>query len=264
MLHKLSTESILMKKHFNLFRLGIVHLGAVLPLLALLAFCASSCVPPPEGDTDVVEQSYAPPPWAPPYDNVSTVRYYYLPDYDCYYDVWDGDFWYQGPGGWVSTVGPPPQCAGVDLSDAFVVLIDKNIDRPWLNHAYYHDNYPAHGYDQYKDIVVKNRIVTNTEPGHELVPRAFNENTNRVTFMQRATMPNPPHPPPPDLGGQSGHPPAPVFPAPPSRYNRVVHKVPMSKISPSMPKESQSRNYGGGYSPARAPQGGGSQGGQRR
>ncbi len=249
--HNTSLESNLMKKYFDLH-----HMIAVIPLIALLAFCASSCVPPPEGDTEVVEQSYAPPPWAPPYDNVSTVRYYYLPDYDCYYDVWDGDFWYQGPGGWVSTVSPPPQCAGVDLSGAFVVLIDKNIDRPWLNHAYYHDNYPAHGYDQYKDIVVKNRIVTNTEPGHELVPRAFNENTNRVTFMQRASAPNMP-PPPPDLGGRPGqppHPPAPVLPTPPARYNRIVHKVPMSKISPSMPKESQTRNYGGGYSPSRAPQ----------
>ena len=33
-----------MKKHFNLF-----HIFAILPLIALLAFFASSCVPPPEG-----------------------------------------------------------------------------------------------------------------------------------------------------------------------------------------------------------------------
>jgi hypothetical protein len=239
-----------MKKHFNLF-----HLGAALPLIALLAFCASSCVPPPEGDSDVVVQNYVPPPWAPPYDNVSAVRYYYLPDYDCYYDVWGGDFWYNGPGGWVSSVGPPPQCAGADLNGAFVVLIDRNIDRPWMNHDYYRDNYPAHGYDQYKDIVVKNRVVTNTEPGHELVPRAFNENNNRVTFMQRPTTPNVPPPPPVHMDhGQPEHPPIPP-PALPAHYHRVVHEVPMTKITPSMPAASQSHNYGAGYSKARAPQG---------
>jgi hypothetical protein len=233
--------------------LKLLPLGAVLPLIALLAFCASSCVPPPEGEGDVVVQNYVPPPWAPPYDNVSSVRYYYLPDYDCYYDVWDGAWWYNGPGGaWISSVNPPPQCAGVDLNGSFVVLIDKNIDRPWLNHAYYRDNYPAHGYNQYTDIVVHNRIVTNTAPGHELVPRAFNENTNRVTFMQRPVLPHlPPPPPPPNGVVLPEHPP---MPATQAHYHQVVHEVPMSKISPNMPKESQSHNYGAGYSKARAPQ----------
>ena len=247
--HKTSLALKLMKKYFSLF-----HIYTVLPLLAILAFSASSCMPPPEGDSDVVVQNYVPPPWAPPYDNTSTVRYYYLPDYDCYYDVWDGAWWYSGPGGWVSSVTPPPQCVGVDLGGAFVVLIDRNIDRPWLNHAYYHDNYPAHGYDQYKDIVVHNRIVTNTEPGHELVPRAFNENTNRVTFMQRPVGQNIPHPPPIPEGhpGEPARPPMP--PTPPARYHQVVHEVPMTKISPSMPAASQSHNYGGGYSKARSPQ----------
>ncbi len=203
-------------------------------------------------------QNYVPPPWAPPYDNVSAIRYYYLPDYEVYYDVWGGDFWYMGPdGSWIMSVGAPPSCAGVDLSGAFIVLIDRDIDRPWMNHEYYRDNYPRHGYDQYKDIVVHNRIVTNTEPGHELVPRAFNENTNRVTFMQRPIQPPSP-PPPPSNGGRpmpSDHPPLP--PTPPAQYHHVVHEVPMSKITPSMPAASQTHNYGGGYSKARAPQGGG-------
>ncbi len=247
-----------MKKHFHQF-----HRIAAVPLLALLAFCVSSCVPPPEGgEPNAVVQTYVPPPWAPPYDNVSGVRYYYLPDYDCYYDVWDGAWWYSGPGGWASSIGPPPQCAGADLNSSFIVLIDKNIDRPWLNHDYYRQNYPAHGYDQYKDIVVHNRVITNTEPGHELVPRAFNENTNRVTFMQRPAVPHIPPPPPPPNGGMA--PDRHNMPMPPTPYHRVVHEVPMTKITPSMPPESQSHNYGAGYSKDRAPQGHPQGGDQKR
>ncbi len=260
-----------MKQLFKLFPHGLIRLGAALSVTALLALSISSCFPPPEGDGGtVVVQNYVPPPWAPPYDNVSSIRYYYLPDYEVYYDVWGGDFWYMGPDGvWISTIGPPPQCAGVNLSAAFVVLIDRDIDRPWLNHSYYRDNYPRHGYDQYTDIVVHNRIVTNTEPGHELVPRAFNENTNRVTFMQRPVQPNPPPPNPgghqgePGHQGGPGHPPTP--PTPPVQYHHVVHEVPMQKITPSMPAASQNRNYGGGYSKSRAPQSGGStNGGTKR
>src|ERR1035437_1761545 len=114
------TKSKLMKPHSKLF-----SRYAFLTLLALLAFFASSCFVPVQGDNyNNVEQSYVPPPWAPPYDNVSQIRYYYLPDYEVYYDVWGNQFWYIGDGGvWVSSVGPPPPYAGVDLGAAFVVLI---------------------------------------------------------------------------------------------------------------------------------------------
>jgi hypothetical protein len=138
-----------MKKHFS-------SSPIVRALLFSVALVASLAFVPSAGHAQihvgvnlgVDVPTYVPPPWAPPYDNVSTVRYYYLPDYDMYYDVWDGLFWYIGPDGtWISSVGPPPQYAGVDLSGAFVVLIDRNISRPWLNESYYRANYPAHGYD---------------------------------------------------------------------------------------------------------------------
>jgi hypothetical protein len=133
---------------------------------------------------------------------------------------------------------------GVDLSAAFCVLIDRDISRPWLNHDYYRTNYPPHGYANYRDIVVRNRVVTNIAPGHELVPRAFNENNNRVTFMQR-----------PVATAAAPH---------PTNYHHVVHEVPMKSISPSMPAASRGLNYGGGYTKgsAGAPRGGG--GGGRR
>jgi hypothetical protein len=170
--------------------------------------------------------NYVPPSWAPPYDNVSTIRYYYLPDYDMYYDVWERQYYYFDGNEWVATYDVPPMLSGVSLSSAFVVLINRSVDRPWMNHDYYVRNYPAHAYTQYRDIVVKNRIITNLRPDHELVPRAYNENNKRVTFMQRPT--------------QSGA--APQNPA----YHQQVHEVPIKTIAPSMPAESRKFNYGGG------------------
>jgi hypothetical protein len=236
---------IIMKKHFNL-AFTLRQISFIFLVIVGIGFVASPSTAQIRVGIGVDIPTYVPPPWAPPYDNVSTVRYYYLPDYDMYYDVWDGTFWYLGPdGAWVSSEGPPPQYAGIDLSSAFVVLIDRDIDRPWMNERYYRENYPAHGYDHYRDIVVHNRIVTNTAPGHELVPRAFNENTNRVSFMQRPIA-------------------KPDAPPAPSTYHRVVHEVPMKSISPSMPAASRSFNYGRGYSKpsggaprASAPRGGG-------
>ena len=217
-----------MKTHSTLSS-ALRQASSILALILALAFYTKTSDAQVRIGASINVQTYVPPPWAPPYDNVSAIRYYYLPDYDMYYDVWDGLFWYAGPGGeWISSEGPPPQYAGIDLSGAFIVLIDRNISRPWTNYGYYRANYPEHGYDNYTDIVARNRIVTNIAPGHRLVPRAFNENTNRVTFMQR-----------PAQNAGAAHAPA--------SYHRVAHEVPMKSISPSMPAASRTLNYGRGY-----------------
>jgi hypothetical protein len=210
-----------------------------LAVILALAFYTNSSQAQISVGASIDVQNYVPPPWAPPYDNVSSTRYYYFPDYGMYYDVWDGQYWYMGPGGvWMASDGLPPAYAGVDLNSAFIVLIDRDVSRPWMNYSYYYHNYPAHGYDNYRDIVSRNRIVTNIAPGHTLVPRAFNENTNRVTFMQR----------PPQNAAAHGS----------ASYHRVVHEVPMRSIAPSMPAASRNLNYGRGYSkPAAASRGGG-------
>jgi uncharacterized membrane protein YgcG len=232
-------------KLYSTLSIRLRKTSVFLVLVLALAFCTNTGKAQIRIGASIDVQNYVPPSWAPPYDNTSSVRYYYLPDYDMYYDVWDGDFWYVGPGGeWISSEGPPPQYAGVDFGGAFIVLIDRNISRPWTNYGYYHANYPEHGYDNYTDIVVRNRIVTNTEPGHRLVPRAFNENSNRVTFMQRPVQ---------QATDANNHAPA--------SYHRVAHEVPMKSIAPSMPATSRNFNYGRGYvKPAEAPKGGGSQG----
>jgi hypothetical protein len=229
-------NSLLMKTHSTL-SIWLRKTPVFLALMLALTFYTSSSEAQIRIGASIDVQNYVPPSWAPPYDNTSSIRYYYLPDYDMYYDVWDGQFWYAGPNGeWIYSEGLPPQYAGIDLGGAFMVLIDRNISRPWMNEGYYRRNYPSHGYDNYTDIVVRNRIVTNTAPGHRLVPRAFNENSNRVTFMQRPV--------------QNDHAPA--------TYHRVAHEVPMKSITPSMPAASRNLNYGRGYvKPAAAPKGGG-------
>jgi len=222
-----------MKKYFTK-RISILILPALLAIGVSFGVSLTTC----EASYGQVFISYTPPFWAPPYDNVSTVRYYYFPDYNMYYDVWDREYYYENGSDWVATSDLPPMWAGVDLSSSYVVLINRNQRNPWYNHDYYVRNYPAHGYDQYNNIVVKNRIITNIRPGHELVPRAYNENNRRVTFMQRPTQA------PAPTGAPS------TARAP---YHQQVHEVPIKSIARSMPAESRSLNYGGAQN--RAPAG---------
>ena len=235
-------------------------------LCAALAVAVSSCfVPPQSGETEIVYNNYVPPPWAPPYDNISTIRYYYFPDYDMFYDVWDGVFCYQSGDAWICSPTLPPMYADLDLYGVFIVLVHHNDRVPWEHYRYFAENYPHHCYDQYGPIVEHNRIVPHVPKNHRLVPRAFNENSNRVTFMQHPVvsgepLPNPPPTPPDNPRGQlptpgnpgSGNPargnPAPARPAPaPSQYSRQVQEIPMRIIAPSMPAASKNFNYGSGY-----------------
>src|ERR1700733_15722482 len=121
---------------------------SILIIPAILTICVSFglSLATSEATYGQVFISYTPPFWAPPYDNVSTVRYYYIPDCDMYYDVWDRQYYYGNGGPWIATADQPPSC-GVDLSSAYVVLINRGVDRPWLNHDFYVRNYPPHHYE---------------------------------------------------------------------------------------------------------------------
>lgn len=234
-------------------------------LCAALAVAVSSCfIPPESGETEIVYNNYVPPPWAPPYDNISTIRYYYLPDYDMFYDVWDGVFCYQSGDVWICAPALPPMYADIDLYGTFIVLIHHDQDQPWKHHRYFEDNYPRHCYDQYGPIVEHNRVVPQVPKGQKLVPRAFNENSDRVTFMQHPVVggvlpPNPPPAPPNNPGGRPLAPgnrgsetpargnSAPARSAAPVQYSRQVQEIPMRVIAPSMPAASKNFNYGSGY-----------------
>ncbi len=151
-----------------------------------------------------------------------------------YYDVGAQQYWYPQNGAWVSSATVPQQYRDVDLHNAYIVELHKDATKPWLNHADYSQNYPPHVHEQYGSIAESNRLIPNVPPEHEVVPRAFNENTNHVTFVER-----------PRAG-------APRIPAdqhnPAAGAPRVTaHEVPIQTIAPSMPAESHKYNYGGGY-----------------
>jgi hypothetical protein len=139
--------------------------GALLILLLSLSQCTVYMQnQPPE--TGVV-----PPAWAPPYDNVNMVRYYYFPDIECYYDVWNHDFVYFEDGSWMFGATLPPSYGWFDLNTAFVVLLDYNVFEPWHHFNYYVSHYPRYYYRS----VYRGRYE---DPDHPI--RGFNEHSRTV------------------------------------------------------------------------------------
>jgi len=105
------------------------------------------------------------PAWAPPYEDIHHVRYYYMPDIEVFYDVWNQEFVYLQDGNWTFVSSIPQTYAGFDLYNSFVVVLDAHVYEPWMHFHYYVSHYPRYYYYSYYNI-------TDT---HEL--RGFNENT---------------------------------------------------------------------------------------
>jgi hypothetical protein len=104
------------------------------------------------------------PAWAPPYDDIHCVRYYYLPDIEVYYDVWNQEFVYLQDGSWMFTRSLLPMYAGFDLYDCFVVVLNCRVYEPWMHYHYYVSHYPRYYYHS----------VYNVTDAHDV--RGFNEN----------------------------------------------------------------------------------------
>jgi len=147
--------------------------GVFLFFLCISSFTASA-QRPGEG------ANIMPPPWAPYYDNVSMVRYYYFPDIECYYDVWNHEFVYLEDGSWMFGATLPPAFAWFDLNNAFVVVLNSNVFEPWMHFHYYVSHYPRYYYrttyrDTYNDV---NRPM-----------RGFNENVKAAVY-NNSRVPN--------------------------------------------------------------------------
>src|ERR1700721_26338 len=68
-----------------------------------------------------------PPDWAPPYDNPAGVQYYYIPDIECYYDVWHHEFAYMENGSWLFSPYLPAMYASYDLLHGHIVVLDRMV-----------------------------------------------------------------------------------------------------------------------------------------
>ena len=89
------------------------------------------------------------PVWGPPGYNY--VQYYYLPDYDVYYDVPRGLFVYFDLGRWNFAPALPPRFGNYDLYHSYKVVIN---DRdPWLRHNYYRGHYE--GYRGRRQLIIR-------------------------------------------------------------------------------------------------------------
>ena len=164
---------------------------------------------------------YMPPSWAPAYADVSNVHYYFLPDCDVYYDAATQQFWSLNSGTWTSSTSVPSQCSNMDLNSAYTVLLNRNASQPWLNDVFYRTNYPVHSYDSYSTIVNANNLIPTLPVGYEAVPRGFDENLNRILFIECSS-------------------------AQPGTYTYIINDIPIQSIAQYMPLESRSYYYGGG------------------
>jgi hypothetical protein len=110
----------------------------------ILSMCMNRCAvydqKPGEGANN------APPAWAPYYNNVNRARYYYFPDIECYYDVWNREFVYLEDGSWMFGATLPPSYSWFDLNTAFIVFLDYDVFEPWMHFHYYVSHYPRYYY----------------------------------------------------------------------------------------------------------------------
>lgn len=115
--------------------------------------------------------TYENPQWAPP--AVSGVRYYYLPDIECYYDLSGGGFVFLNNGQWrfsrnISYIYPD-----FDLNRCYSIVLDINVYRPWMHHQHYVSHYPRYYYRDYYD--------------RSNIPfvRGYNENSRSAIYWSR-------------------------------------------------------------------------------
>ncbi|MES2628358.1 MAG: hypothetical protein V4616_05265 [Bacteroidota bacterium] len=76
-----------------------------------------------------------PPAWGP--YGYNDARFYFIPDIDVYYDVWDGCYWYQDYNQWICRPTLPPRYAGFDLYGCYKVVLDYRGGYPY---RYYNDH----------------------------------------------------------------------------------------------------------------------------
>lgn len=160
--------------NFKMFHPGINSmLGfAIIILLTLSSWSLKAVAQRVE-----IQASIELPSWAPYYGNPQLVRYYYLPDIECYYDVRNHEFIYMEDGEWMFGRSLPRIYSWFDLNNCFIVALDARVIEPWRHFHYYVAHYPRYYYRTvYRDIYRdRDRPI-----------RGFNENERNVVYNRRS------------------------------------------------------------------------------
>jgi len=169
------------RNNINIF--GFWTLAFMLTLAGFQSCMTTAYVP--ARTTTVVRREVVPPPWAPQYDNVEQVRYYYLPDVEMYYDVWDHEYIYLHDGNWVFTASYPSYYNEYDVNTAFVVVLDRNVNEPWRTHQSYVSHYPRYYYRSVYDNRDNRRNSNTTVINNYGGVRGFNENVRTPIYRNQ-------------------------------------------------------------------------------
>ena len=116
------------------------------------------------------------PAWAPYYENVQQVRYYYLPDIESYYDVRNREFIFMDDGEWMFGRTLPPAYRWFNLNNCFIVALDARVVMPWRHFHYYVAHYPRY----YYRTIYKDRYWDHNYP-----LRGFDENDRHEVYNHR-------------------------------------------------------------------------------
>lgn len=108
------------------------------------------------------------PQWGP--SGYDYARYYYMPEYDMYYDVQLGRYAYMDRHGWVLTPILPARFARVDLYRTHKVVINDH--QPWLMHKKYHKKYRHYALHKKQINIREYKRYTNNGKGNNKVIKA--------------------------------------------------------------------------------------------
>lgn len=163
------------------------QVGGLIIILFMLQGCFGTVYVP--ASTEVRTEPAPPPPppvWAPAYDDVQHVRYYYVPDLEIYYDVWNREYVYLDNGHWVFTAFLPHAYDIYDINNEFVVVLDYKVYEPWRKHQLYISHYPRYYYQSAynKTTVYNNTTIINnySDNSNERSMRGYNENARTVIY----------------------------------------------------------------------------------
>lgn len=155
---------------------GILKSFALIAGLFSIALVMQSCFTHSYvADRPVVRHEVvAPPNWAPVYDDVEEVHYYYLPDIEVYYDVWRHEYVYLNHGNWIYSAHMPAHYSHYNVNDGFVVVLNRKVYEPWRQHRNYASEYPRYYY--------QTRYNNNNDRNNNSRMRGFNENAKTVIY----------------------------------------------------------------------------------